>query len=890
MKAERPEAGKWREVERLYHEASELDAGERARFLARACAGDELLRREVESLLAYEVRADKFIETSALRATARALQTERRELKAGQMIGTYRVLAPLGHGGMGVVYKAHDTKLGRIVALKLLPVASALYGDEQSLLLREARAASVLTHPHIATIYEVNEHDGINFIALEYVEGASLASLPAGIPLKPTRAIRIGMQLADALDEAHRKGVVHRDIKPANIMLDARGQVKILDFGIAKLTERKPGETGQLPNFSSPTTPQGSAPYVSPEQARGLPLDHRTDIFSLGVVLYELATGRRAFRGDTPEETIRAVVTQPHRAPRALNPDIPPRLEAIINKCLEKDRERRYKDAKELTRELAELLPLMDVGAALLSKMSGTWAIVKAPAAQGATTGRGSRRRKLAAVCALAVLLVCFALVAVYLKSSRGAASREATALSAGSKINSLAVLPFQTLSPDAKDEFLGLGLTDTLINRLSNVRDLNVRSTEAVRRYAGKGMSPMDAGRELQVEAVLEGNVRKAGDRIRLTARLLDVRSGATVWAGEFDEQFTDIFAVEDRLSRNLTEALTLRLSNDERAQVEKHYTQDAEAYALYLNGRFSLNRFTEDGTKMAREYFRKAIERDPNYSQAYAGLAESFAFGEIGLSPEQAFPQAREAATHALALDSSLGEARAVLAQVEFLDAWDWTGAEREFKLALRLTPNQPEIHHMYAHYLTAMGRIDDALQESRRFLELDPISPTPVQHLGWHYLYAHEFDKAIEQYKRVLALDPNYTEAHRQLADAYWQKGLHDEAVAEMEKQLTLQGRSREQVVALREAYKLSGWHGYWRKRLEINFERAKATYVAPSTFAECYARSGDPARALEWLEQAYDRRDHQLVYLNMTYDYAELRPDPRFQNLLGRLNLK
>lgn len=889
MKAER-----WQEVERLYHAASELAAGERAEFLASSCAGDESLRREVESLLAYDVRADRFIETSALRATARALHDERRELKPGQMIGTYRVVERIGHGGMGVVYKAHDTKLGRTVALKLLPVASALYGDEQSLLLREARAASVLTHPNIATIYEVNEHDRIGFIALEYVEGSSLGSLPAGIPLKTTRVIRIGMQLADALDEAHRKGVIHRDIKPANIMLDARGQVKILDFGIAKLTDRKPGETGQLPHHSSPTVPQGSAPYVSPEQARGLPLDHRTDIFSLGVVLYELSTGRRAFRGDTAEETIRAVVGEPHPPPRSLNPDIPPRLEAIINKCLEKDRARRYNDAGELTKALAEIYPVTDVGAALMSKMSGTWAIVKQPAVQGMA---GSRRWRLrsAAVTALAVSLAVLigsaALVFAYLNVSRRQSSPGASAR----KISSLAVLPFRPLSSDAKDEFLGLGLTDTLINRLSSVRQLNVRSTDAVRRYADRAnradreFSPLDAGRELQVEAVLEGNVRKAGDRIRLTARLLDVASGATLWAGEFDEQFTDIFAVEDRLSRNLTEALTLRLSTDELAQVEKHYTRDAEAYALYLNGRFSLNRFTEDGTKMAREYFRKAIERDPNYSQAYAGLAESFAFGEIGLPPEEAFPQAREAAARALALDSSLGAAHAVLAQVEFLGEWDWNGAEHEFQLALALTPNQPEIHHMYAHYLTAMNRLDEALSESRRFLELDPISPTPVQHLGWHYLYAHQFDKAVEQYKRVLSMDPNYTEAHRQLADAYWQKGLLDESVAEMEKQLTLQGRSREDVVALREAYKLAGWHGYWRKRLEINFARAREKYIAPSTFAECYSRAGDPAQALDWLERAYERRDHQLVYLNLIYDYKELRHDPRFQSILTRMAL-
>lgn len=882
------DAKRWQEVERLYHAATKLAAPERADFLAAACVGDEHLRLEVESLLKYDTRADDFIETSALRVTARAIQAERRELKSGQMFGTYQVLGRLGHGGMGVVYKAHDTKLGRTVALKLLPVASAVYGDEQSLLLREARAASALSHPNIATIYEVNEHDRIGFIALEYVAGASLSSHPAGVPLKPTRVIRIGMQLADALDEAHRRGVIHRDIKPANIMLDARGQVKILDFGIAKLADRKPGETGQLPHLSGTTTPQGSAPYVSPEQARGLALDHRTDIFSLGVVLYELATGRRAFRGDTSEETIRAVVGQPHAPPRSINPDIPPRLEAIINKCLEKDRARRYGDARELTRELAELLPVADVGAALMSKLSGTWAAVKPPPVQASRANveskKRSRRVTANVAVAVGVLLIGFVSVAVYLSLSRGRTSPRPN-----KKISSLAVLPFRPLSPDAKDEFLGLGLTDTLINRLSSIRQLSVRSTEAVRRYAREQENPVAAGRELQVDAVLEGNVRRIGDRIRLTARLLEVSGGTTLWAGEFDEQFTDIFAVEDRLSRNLTEALTLSLSTDELAQVEKHYTRDAEAYALYLNGRFSLNRFTEDGTKLAREYFRKAIEKDPNYSQAYAGLAESFAFGEIGLPPEQAFPQAREAATRALKLDASLGEAHAVLAQVEFLNEWNWGGAEREFRLALALTPGLPEIHHMYAHYLAAMGRHDEALSESKRFLELDPISPTPVQHLGWHYLHTRQFDKAVGQYKRVLSMDPNYTEAHRQLAEAYWLKGLLDEAVTEMEKQLTLQGRSREDVFALREAYKLSGWHGYWRKRLDINFTRAKETYIAPTTFAECYYRSGDHERTLEWLEKAYQRRDHQLVYLNLTYDYAELHSHPRFRNILSLMQL-
>jgi TolB-like protein/thioredoxin-like negative regulator of GroEL len=483
----------------------------------------------------------------------------------------------------------------------------------------------------------------------------------------------------------------------------------------------------------------------------------------------------------------------------------------------------------------------------------------------------------------LAVFLLLSAVAATYLASSRGRSDPRPAR-----QITSLAVLPFQSLSADPQDEFLGLGLTDALITRLSNVQQLNVRPTSAVRKYAGR-QDAVAAGRELQVESVLEGSVHRIGERIRLTVRLIDVEGGGALWAETFDEQFSNVFAVEERLSRDLAEALTLNLSAAEIARVEKHSTQDAGAYALYLNGRFCLNRFTEDGTKLAREYFRRAIDKDPDYAQAYAGLAESFAFGEIGLPPGEAFPQAREAVTRALRLDASLGEAHAVLAQVKFLDEWDWSGAEQEFRLAIALTPHRPETHHMYAHFLTAMGRTEDALAESMRFLALDPISPTPVQHLGWHHLYARQFDKAIDQYRKVLAMDPNYIEAHRQLADAYWQRGLLDEAVSEMEKQLTLQGRSEESLRALRAAYSASGWAGYWRKRLDLSYRRARETYVAATTLAEGYARSGDRVRALEWLEKAYRQRDHQLVYLNQDYVFAEFHHDPSFQSILGRLRL-
>jgi DNA-binding winged helix-turn-helix (wHTH) protein/TolB-like protein len=456
-------------------------------------------------------------------------------------------------------------------------------------------------------------------------------------------------------------------------------------------------------------------------------------------------------------------------------------------------------------------------------------------------------------------------------------------------EIRSIAVLPFQTLTANTADEYLGLGITDALIAKLSEIRELKIRPTSAVRKFSAQERNAMTVGRELNVDSVLDGNVQRDGETLRVSVQLIDVREGRTLWAGKFDEKFTNILSVEDAISMHVAQAMTMKLTEDERSRLGKHYTIDPAAHELYLQGRFYLNKFTEDGTKLARKYFEQAIARDSRYALAYSGLAESYAFGEIGLPPEEAFPKARDAATMALDIDETLGEAHAALAQVAFLWDWDWPAAEKQFKRALELTPGDPEVHHMYAHYLSAMGRFPEALAESQRLLELDPLSPASRNHLGWHYLYAHEFDQAIEQYKLVLAVDPNFAEAHRQLAEAYAEKGRFDEAAAEMNRRFELIGRG-EEVPELRKAYSDFGWKGFWQRRLQFLLERSKHSYMSPSGFAYNYAELHDKSRALEWLERAYREHDHDLVYLKVDHTWDGLRSEPRFQELLKRMKLE
>ena len=452
----------------------------------------------------------------------------------------------------------------------------------------------------------------------------------------------------------------------------------------------------------------------------------------------------------------------------------------------------------------------------------------------------------------------------------------------------SIAVLPFENLKAGPDEEFLGLGMTDALISRLSNIHEANVRPTSAVQKYSDRQQDVATVGKDLRVDSVLTGTVQRDGDRIRVSVQLIDVRQGKAIWAQAFDEKFTNIFAVEDAISTEIAQAMTPRLTEDERVRVAKHYTDDPQAHELYLQGRFNLNKFTQAGTKLARQYFEQAIAKDPRYALAYAGLAESYAFGEIGLPPQEALPRAREAAVKAMELDESVGQAHAARAQVAFLWDWDWPAAEKDFKRAIELTPADPEVHHMYAHYLTAMGRFDEALAESQRLLELDPLSPASRNHLGWHYLYAHQFDRAIEEYRQVIALDPNFAEAHRQLAEAYAEKGRYDDSVAETLKRWELIGRADE-VPSLKNAYASFGWRGFWQERLRLTLQRSKSSFMSPAGTATIYAALKDAPQTLSLLERAYREHDIDLVYLKVDHGWDGIRSEPRFQELMKRMKL-
>jgi DNA-binding winged helix-turn-helix (wHTH) protein/TolB-like protein len=467
--------------------------------------------------------------------------------------------------------------------------------------------------------------------------------------------------------------------------------------------------------------------------------------------------------------------------------------------------------------------------------------------------------------------------------------SRRANRTTPAGSTQSIAVLPFRVLSSNANDEFLGLGMTDALISKLSGLKQLRIRPTAAVRKYAATNQDAAAIGQELRVDSVLGGSVQRDGDRIRVTVQLIDAADGKVRWTSAFDEKFTDIFSVEDAISQNLAQAMAVKLSEGEQTQLLKRVTHDPDAYAMYLQGRFNLNKFTEEGTRLARQYFEQAIRQDPDFAQAYAGLAESYAFGEIGLPPGEAFPKARDAANKAIALDEQLGQAHAALAQVAFLWDWDWSAADAQFKRAIELSPGDPEIHHMYAHYLTAMDRPDEALGESQRLLELDPLSPASRNHLGWHYLYTRQYDQAIQQYKLVLAIDPNFTEAHRQLSQAYKEVNKLDEAADEMCKRYELMGRGTDAVL-LKQAYVKSGWNGLWQMRHEIMLKRSKEAYVSPSGIACSYAGLKDKPHLLEWLARAYRERDHDLVYAKVDQCWDSVRSEPQFQELMKKMKLE
>lgn len=892
----------WQKIKPIFHAALERSVSARAAFLDEACQGDASVRAEVEALLAAHEDTSEFLAQPAGVEAVPHLFHATIELPVGQKLAGYEIQRKLGAGGMGEVYLARDVRLGRPVALKVLPARLTNEPNRVRRFQQEARAASALNHPNIITIYEVGEIDGVHFIATEYIDGPTLRALLKRGELTVGEVLAVVTQAGQALEASHRAGIVHRDIKPENLMRREDGFVKVLDFGLAKLTERPTGwETAEFSHFrTQPGVVMGTVAYMSPEQARGQEVDARSDVFSLGVVLYEMLTGRVPFEGETTSDMIAALLAREAEPLDRYVSGLPAAFQRITERALQKRREDRYANISEMLAELRALKDELEITAKL--KRSGKTKLANAsllemrvgqPQAQATrttnqraehTTARFStvvvwmkKRPMVALSSVLLLLLLGIAIQAWY--AGKLQFERNGTR-----KIDSIAVLPFADQTKDAQLAYLPDGLTEGLISNLSQLPELAVMARGTVFTYKGQEVDPRAVGKALKVNAVVQGRVVRQGQQLTISVELVDAATGALLWGRDYFPAPDGVLSVKNELTRELGAVLRPQLSGAAQQQFAKPATADNEVWQLYLRGKHLVNRGSLDGYQKALEYFEQSVIRDPRFAPGHAGIADMYSvLSDQYLLPHEAMPKARQAVLTALQLDETLPEAHKVMARIKWWNDWDWAGARLEFQRAIELNPNLTEVRVAYASLLSQRKRLAEAEAEIRRVEALDPLSFQLGVELGQIFYFSGRDEAALAQFRKMLELYPGNPSLQHRLALIFTRQGRHQEAVNAARQAVALDSAP---AYRARLAYVLAraGQRAEALSLLRDLQKRAVNERISPTSLARVHVGLGDHEQALHWLRKSYDEHSDHILSIGVDPVFDPLRADPRFQELL------